>query len=219
MLGVQPSYTPPARSLEWSEVFQMAVTQPNTQAYETILNDPQASTRRAYVWIIACATIAYGIQYLGQLLWGGTRFTNTNEFSPLCAVVCLPFVGVLSLVGFLIGTGIQHLAAKVLGGKGDFDDMVYLNAAWTAPLSVVSAAISLIPCISCFGSLVSLYGLVLSVITIRVAHRFETGRALLAIFWWLPLLCLCVVIFVCLLGPAVGNVFQNIMTEIATQQP
>jgi hypothetical protein len=57
------------------------------------------------------------------------------------------------------------------------------------------------------------------VITIRVVHRFETGRAILAIFWWIPLLCLCVVVVACLIGPAMGNVVQNIMTEIATKQP
>ncbi len=220
MLGMGPSFTPPARSLEWSEVFQMALTQPNTDAYETILNDPHASTNRAYVWIVACYTVAWAIQYVGQMVWGRNPLSSSSgHASPVLGIICLPFVGVLGLIAFLIGTGIQHLAAKLLGGKGTFDDMVYVNAAWTAPLSILSAVISLVPCINCFGFLLSLYGLVLSVIGIRVVHQFETGRAVLAVFWWVPLLCLCVVLFACVLGPAVGNVFQNIMTEIATQQP
>lgn len=227
MIGPPDRFTPgekqkrrPGRSLQWSEVFQMALTQPNGDAYEEILSDPQVSTNRAYVWIIACATVAAVIQLAGQLFWGNSLLTrSSSDFSPLCSIVCLPFVGALSLIVFLIGTGIQHLAARVLGGQGSFDDLVYANAAWTAPMSILSAVISLVPCINCFGSLLYLYGLVLSVIAVKTVHRFEMGRAILAVFWWIPLLCLCAVALLCLVGPAVGNIMQNILTEIATPQP
>ena len=63
---------------------------------------------------------------------------------------------------------------------------------------VVSAAISLIPCINCFGVLLLLlYGLVLNVIAVKTVHRVDTGRAILSVFWWIPVLCLCAVSVLC----------------------
>ena len=76
--------------------------------------------------------------------------------------------------------------------------MIYAYASFTAPLSLISAAMGLIPVIGCAGLFLGLYQLVLNVIAVKAVHQVDTGRAILAVFWWIPLLCICCLLIVML---------------------
>lgn len=208
--------------LTWFEVWRMVVTQPGEESFETVLDDPQASARRGYTWVFVVAIVTGVLQLASQSLWGGTVF-NTGDtdvnFSPICGVICLPVAAALAVLGVIIFSGIQNFIARLLGGQGEFDSMAYSYASFSAPISVISGLLGLIPYVGCFGFFVGLYGLVLNVFAVKVVHRLDTGRALLTVFWWIPIGCVCLFLFICVGGAAVGNVFQNIIDQLVTPTP
>jgi hypothetical protein len=110
-------------------------------------------------------------------------------------VVCLPVVAALIVVGTIIVVGLQHLVARALGGQGVFDDMIYSYASFSAPISLITSAMGMIPLVGCLSLFVVFYALALNVIAVKAVHRLDTGRAILSVFWWIPLGCLCLILF------------------------
>jgi hypothetical protein len=138
-----------------------------------------------------------------QSIWGSAfrnmfNVNNNSSFdlSPICGVICVPVGAALAVVFLIISVGLQHLVARAIGGKGIFDDLVYASAAFAAPLSLISAALGMVPLLGCFSIFLGLYALGLSVIAIKAVHRLDTGRAIIAVFWWIPVGALCCVLFV-----------------------
>jgi hypothetical protein len=212
-----PPYTSP-QSFTWQQAWRMALTEPGEDTYIDLINDPQASPNRAYIWVGLVSTAMFAASIAGQSLGLTFNLNRSSSASPGLLVLCLPFVGVLAVLGLIIGVGIQNFVARILGGEGSFDKLVYAYASFYAPLSLISSVLSLVPCVGCFSGLLGLYGLVLNVIAVKAVHRFDWGRAALTVFWWVPLMCLCVFAFICVGGPVMGNVLQNILTEVATPQ-
>ncbi|MEI2776523.1 MAG: YIP1 family protein [Tetrasphaera sp.] len=89
-------------------------------------------------------------------------------------------------VWFLIGVGIYHLIAKLLGGTGEYGRLAYLSAAFNAPLGILMTLLSLIPLAGCVTPLIGIYMLVLSYFAVKVEHQLSSGRAIMVIL--IPLL-------------------------------
>ncbi len=117
-------------------------------------------------------------------------------------MLCLPVLAALAIVGMIIVVGIQNLVARALGGEGGFDDLIYAYASFSAPLSLIGAAVGLIPVLGCLSIFVGLYGLVLNVIAVKAVHRVDTGRAILSVFWWIPVGVVCCILLVVLIVAA-----------------
>ena len=67
---------------------------------------------------------------------------SLNLVSAIISIIAYP---ILSLVGWLLSSGINYVFAKLLGGKGDYTKQSYVISLYLAPLSIVSAVISSIP--------------------------------------------------------------------------
>ncbi|MEW6080446.1 MAG: Yip1 family protein [Bacillota bacterium] len=127
------------------------------------------------------------------------------EFARVSAVAG----AVLGVLFMALGVSLVHLSAELLGGQGRVTVLLCvmllasLPEVFTAPLLVVGRAM---PVLSLVGSVgLSIWVLVLSVIGIREAYGFSTGRAVLA--WLLPGLFVFAgfVILVVLLGVLVAD--------------
>ena len=82
-------------------------------------------------------------------------------------------------VGFLIGSGIYWIIAKLLGGTGSYGEQTYLLATFAAPLMIVNGLLNLIPlCGGLAIFLVLIYYLVLAYFALQVAHDFSGNKAL-----------------------------------------
>jgi hypothetical protein len=79
-----------------------------------------------------------------------------------------------------------------LGGTGSFEAQTYLLAAIVAPLTIISSFFGLIPYIGlCLSLILNIYEFVLSYFVIKVAHDFDSTKAVMTII--LPV----VVFFLC----------------------
>ena len=99
-------------------------------------------------------------------------------------------------VGFLIGSGIHFLIAKLLGGTGSFEEQTYLLATFVAPMMIINGVIGIIPFLGgCVWFLILIYQLVLTFLAVKVVHRLGTGQALVValgpiLIFFLCLLCI-----------------------------
>ena len=97
-------------------------------------------------------------------------------------------------IGFLIGSGIYFLIAKLFGGTGSFEEQTYLLATFQAPIGIVSSVISIIPILGgCVSFLLFIYQLVLTYFAIRVVHRLGGGQAAVVAVAPVLIVLLCVI--------------------------
>ncbi|MFP3910367.1 MAG: Yip1 family protein [Archaeoglobaceae archaeon] len=129
---------------------------------------------------------------------------ETYELQSMVSPTASLFMGVVGgILGWVIITGVLHLVAKALGGKGTFGGMLVLMGFATLP-NIFQAPVGLIAYFSGglsgltvalgLGALLGLWILALDVIAIREAHGFSTGKAIVTLI--LPVVLLVVLALV-----------------------
>ncbi|MBI4015585.1 MAG: YIP1 family protein [Candidatus Aenigmarchaeota archaeon] len=92
------------------------------------------------------------------------------------------------LLGSVIFSGLCHIFAKILSGKGCFTTQLYLVALYTVPIVIVTNLISFISSINIYGIpliyLFEAYYFYPLTAAIHEAHRFSILKAILS--WALP---------------------------------
>jgi len=129
-------------------------------------------------------------------------------------------------VMFALVVAIVQWIAKLFGGTGTYEKLLYAMAAITVPFSIASSLLVLLGVIpyvgACFGILsfgLSIYALVLQVMAVKGINRFGWGQAAGSVF--IPgcvvfILCACVVFGgLMLLGPVIGDTFEQINQSLA----
>jgi len=234
---IMPASSGPAG---WIPVWIKAVTKPNEQTFIDITEHPDANSRTAYIWVFIAGTIsgiiqaiattiriATGIgsqfkipgmeQYLPQTSGGGGGI-GVSLIGGLCAS---PLAGLFSVIFFTLIVAIIQWIAKMFGGTGTYDKLLYAFAAITVPFSIISSVLvlfTIIPFVGiCFGVIsfgLSIYALVLQVIGVKAVNRFGWGQATGSVF--IPgcvvfIFCACLVFgSLMLLGPVFRNVYHGI---------
>jgi hypothetical protein len=206
------------RSLSLSETWIQALTQPSVATYQGIVQDPQASSKRAYGWLASSAALGFLISSISAALWGslGSGEAPDNASSILCG---LPVAVLLVILGVAIMAGLSNLIARMFGGEGTYSTLLYGIAAYTAPLSLIGSLIGAIPIIGVFLSLLpGLYGLVLNVIAVKAVHKFEWWKAVVSsvvvLLGLAVIVAVVVIMMLVLLGPAIQGVFESVVTDL-----
>jgi hypothetical protein len=121
-------------------------------------------------------------------------------FSPIASMTLSVVFG---FILWVVITGILHVVAKILGGKGAFTEMLVLMGFAMLP-NIFQAPIGLIAILSGglagafiamgLGGILAIWVLILDVLAIREAHKFSTGRAIATLV--LPFVVLMVLVFI-----------------------
>jgi hypothetical protein len=225
----------------WLSVWIKAVTKPNEQTFVDITEHPDMSAKTAYIWVFIAGTVsgifqafataigtATGVgsplqnipgleQYIPQSTGSGASF-GASLLGGLCAS---PIAGLFSIVFFALFVAIIQWIAKLFGGTGTYEKLLYAFAAITVPVSIVSSLfvlLSTIPYVGICTGLISLglsiYTLVLNVMAVKAVNRFGWGQAAGSVF--IPgcvvfIVCACVVAGgVMLLMPVMRNTINGI---------
>lgn len=113
-------------------------------------------------------------------------------------VFILIFVPVMSLVMWIVISGVLYLFSMVFHGKGDFTSqshaLALVNSAFGVLSTIVSSALGLallsLPSINVlqvfFSTIITVYNLYVITIALKSVHRYSTAHAVLA--WLIPLI-------------------------------
>lgn len=221
----------------WFQVWMTAVTRPNEQTFIDLTETPSATSKTAFLWVFIAGTVSGIFQSLLQAIYAVTgtapqmpipgleeytQSVGSGSIGGALAGICLsPIAGAFAVLFFAIGVAIMQWIAKLFGGVGTFEKLAYAIAAISVPFTLVTSVLSLFSAIpfvgACFGLVslgLSLYVIVLQVIAVKGVNRFGWGGAIASVF--LPglvifLFCCCLVVAgVALLGPAVGDIFNQV---------
>jgi uncharacterized membrane protein len=224
----------------WLPVWIKAVTQPKEQTFVDITEHPDAKATTAYIWVFIAGTLSAIIQAFAVVIREaagvGSPFQNIpglEKYFPHAAsggrvgvsliggLCASPFAGLLSIVFFALFVAIVQWIAKLFGGKGSYEKLLYAFAAITVPFTVVSSLFMLLNAIPfvgiCTGVIsfgLSIYALVLNIMAVKAVNRFGWGEAAGSVLipgLVLFIVCACVVAGgVMLLVPILKNAFNGI---------
>ncbi|MBI5295402.1 MAG: YIP1 family protein [Chloroflexi bacterium] len=223
----------PAAPEPFYKIWIKALTKPSEQTFAEMAASSNAKATTGYLWYFLAALVQiilgtlvqsaamkqlmeqYGSQY-GQFATDGGLVTKL--ISALCGGPIGAGVGVLF---FALLVALVQWIAKMFGGRGTNDQLVYAMSAILSPYLLVSSILTLLAaipyagyCFSLLGLLAGLYVLVLEVMAVKGVNQFGWGQALASLF--APLLvfvCLCGCLIVgmfTLLGPIISDTFQQI---------
>ena len=167
---------PPSRSLAlpkpWHQIWWTALTRPSVAAYVALADDPHATSQRAYGWLVWSGLIS------GALFGMGFSRSADLPFPGLC--FGLPLGALAGLLAIAFMAWITQRIASALGGSGAYSRLVYLLAAFNAPLMLVSMPLNSFshPALSVLSIGLGLYGLALTVLSVKAVNRFGWGRAI-----------------------------------------
>jgi hypothetical protein len=216
-----PSYTSP--SFPWYQVWWRAISRPNVESYQELLQDPNAGIGKAYLWVVIGGLISFLVAAIFQAAFGGVYSKFFEQFGIegfrtgnfFVTLLCgLPVSIIAVLIVFTINTGILHLIALMLGGRGAFGDLLYAYASFGVPLGLVTSLVASIPFVNCLSVFLGIYGFVLGIIAINAVHKFGWGKAVLTaiiiplIFFFLAC---CTAAGLALLAPSLSEVFSDIL--------
>jgi len=171
-------------SFSWLNAWGNAITRPNVKVYQELVNDPQACTRRAFIYVALSATIGFVIASLLQSII--TAF-DMNEFDlsipaysfSSTVMFGLPFAIVAGILALALGAGILQRIACLLGGTGGFSKLAYAFACIAAPIGMVVGIFSSGPVILEVVLPLLLYASLLQVIAVKVVNNFHWSKAIL----------------------------------------
>jgi len=196
--------------------WRRVLTQPGEPVFEQEKANPNGTLQTALIWMVIAGVVAAIFGWLAGLIGASTASAFLDQALPpdaraqvgpmigaftggagLAAIITVP-------IGFLIGTFIIHLIAKMLGGQGDYGKFAYLASTYQAPLTMASAILSIIPFLGgCVAFLVLIYTYVESYFAVKTNYGLTSGRAIATIL--IPLVIVSLLI-ICLVVVVVGGI-------------
>lgn len=223
-----PSNTPVMESKPgpagWLEVWIKAITKPSEQTFIEISESPDAKTQTALIWAAIAGIIsgiAISVSFVLQSFLVGDG--SSNDVGVIALFVCGFPIGlaVINLIGLSLSTALFQWVAKLFGGVGSFEKLIYPISAIAVPVSVFSGILSMfsaIPlvgmCLSIFTYAVSAYAAFLNIVAVKAVNRFDWGRAAGSVLipaFTIGIFCGCIAVGgLMILGPQIGEVFSGI---------
>lgn len=199
------------QGLSWLQTWIMAITQPTEATYAEIANDPGASQRRAYSWIMLASAIGFVIYLLIDTLRIG-EFTPDFPFLVLFYFLASVF---LAMVVIMISAGLSQWIASAWGGAGSYAKLLYPVAAYSAPIVLISAMLLRIPYVTWLVLPLVLYEIYLNVTAIKAVNQFGWGKAIASSGLMMVLLSTVLVVLVALplLDPDYKELLFSVILE------
>lgn len=220
-----PSTTPVMESnpgpAGWVQTWIKAVTKPNEQTFIEISESPDSKIQTAIIWSVIAgfiSGIAIGVGYVIQtlILGGGI----SNKMSTIAMMVCgLPiFMAIVSPLGLSLSTALFQWVAKLFGGVGSFEKLIYPLSAITFPMTIVSSVFSFLSnipivgiCVGLFSIVISFYTVALNIMAVKAVNRFDWGKAIASVLipaFVIGIFCGCITfIGVMVLSPIISNAY------------
>lgn len=226
-----PPAAEPAGMAGWFATWMKAATKPNEQTFAELAASAGGKATTAYLWVFIGSLVNFflvslvqraSMRQIFQQLGLGDQVPAQGLGASIISTICgAPIAAVVGVLVFAVMVAIVQWIAKMMGGRGSYEQLLYVFAAVLTPFYLINAVLSLLGAIPfvglCFGivSLVlALYILYLEVLAVKAVNQFGWGQAAGALL--LPIVvigcCIAVVAFgmAALIAPAVRETFNSI---------
>jgi hypothetical protein len=191
-----PEATIQPPSLPFYEVWNIALRRPTLESYDRLLQDPKATLGRAVTWLLVVGAVSGLLSAASQFVWmqlmgssALSQFVGSGQALPpqlapqglgmVAFIACsIPISAIGVVLGSLIYYGLVHFTASAFGGQGTFGQMMYINAAYYAPITLITSVLSLIPCVACLAAPLGIYAFALQFLAVRSATKLGWGGAI-----------------------------------------
>ena len=152
------------------QIWLGVLTRPKADHFRHLLSSSGSSILDACVWVVGCEIFAAVLSiYMPALVK-----------TPIAETVIGYLVSPTLVFVALVTT--THLGSRLFGGSGNFSDLVYLTAAYFAPLFALGSLLNLLLAyfkvdLSILLLPFSLYETALAIVTVKAVHDFKTGKA------------------------------------------
>ena len=188
--------------MDFNSIFQTWVnvlTKPGEEVFTAEREKSSATLKTALIWMILASVVSALLgtlqaQIFSSSLGGVGQIMEMlptelqGELGPISeadapggSLFNLSII-VFGPITFLIGVGIYHVVASVLGGRGQFGRYAYLSATFGAPIVIVGSILGFLPAVGgCLGALLGIYQVVLNYFALKVEYQLSQGRAVVAV--------------------------------------
>ena len=155
----------------WARVWLTAVTRPSVATYRELARQPNVGSADAWIWLFGSSLLSGLLISLGPALRGAGR---GFDHGLALAIPVFAVIAVLSWASFTVC--IQGMARLFKGG-GTYRTLIYVFAAFNAPLMLLASGLSLVPRSALVLIAFYLYWLMLYSVAVRAAHQFSWIKA------------------------------------------
>lgn len=195
-----PIIAPKRRPPSWFSVWAKIVTSPKEQTFVDIMDHPDAKQNTAFIWIFVTGLLPVLVWGLLQAILTATGLDGrpasltgrgVDVFLILTFTVCpSPIVGAFVVAIFGLSVGCLQWVARIMGGTGSYEKLVYILGVIYVPLLVVSPIAIVLALVLVFENmllfwiigivefLVVVYTLVLQTIAVKVVNHLWWSEAI-----------------------------------------
>jgi hypothetical protein len=167
----------------WLRIWRDALLGPFGGRFKPLAAERSIDGSWPYTWIggaaLLSAVILLGVSWSGS----GPALIGNRLGNPAVIVCGLPLSTGVMLALFSLYTGLTHGLARLVGGHGHHDRLVFLHAAYGAPLLPVMALLMLGPLLAVLLVPLLAYVLLLNVGAARAVYGLDWGRAVVVGAW------------------------------------
>jgi hypothetical protein len=181
-LGASKINSDDAAARTWGRIWLAAVTRPTVATYQDLARHPQVGSRDAWIWLLGSGLLS------GVFMSQGSFHVRTGaamDSSLALAIAVFALMAVLSWASF--AACIQGIARLMKGG-GNYQSLIFVFAAFNAPLMLLTSGLSLVPRGGAILMVLYLYWLALYSVAVRAAHQVSWLKAAGAVLFSLAAL-------------------------------
>jgi hypothetical protein len=176
----------------WLSIWSDVLTHPREKTFQNLLSEKNRTIARSVSWllisIIGSRLIFLGYAYLSEQEFNSSyyRYLVTITFliflfivinTFLLHILSLKFKGEGSLKDIILEFYVRDLLSPGIKVSGSYKDLLFIYAAYQAPLMILDGIIYAIPFGDCVSFLVSVYVFGLSILALKSLYGIATAKA------------------------------------------
>ncbi len=176
----------------WLSIWIDVITHPREKTFQKLLGEKNRTIARSFSWllftIIGSRLVILGYAYLREQKFDPSYYQYLVTITLisllfivlqtfLLHILSLKFRGEGSLKDIILEFYVQDLLSPGAKGSASFKDLLFIYAAYQAPLNILNGFITVIPSGDCVSFLVSVYAFVLSVLALKSLYGIATTNA------------------------------------------
>jgi Yip1 domain len=181
-LGASKINSDDAAARTWGRIWLAAVTRPTVATYQELACHPQVGSRDAWIWLLGSGLLSGVFMSLGSV---HARTGAAMNSSLALAIAIFALMAVLSWASF---AACIHGIARLMKGGGHYQSLIFVFAAFNAPLMLLTSGLSLVPRGGAILMVLYLYWLALYSVAVRAAHEVSWLKATGAVLFSLAAL-------------------------------